>query len=112
MSVGSIQFQLDEHLGKEVVDGLRRFGIEARTTAEAGYRGLPDDQLLERCRLDGTVMVTFDDDYLKLHHRQVPHRGIVYCGRKTRATGGIVAALVAVHAAYTPVSIENWVEYV
>ncbi len=67
MTSGSIRFQLDEHLGNDIVEGLRRAGIEAKTTASSRYRGRPDDQLLAQCRVDGTILVTFDDDYLKLH---------------------------------------------
>ena len=82
------------------------------TTASSGYRGLPDDQLLAQCRVDGTILVTFDDDYLKLHRGAKPHSGIVFRGRRTRTPSRIIAALIRVHADRTPDDMMDWVEYV
>jgi predicted nuclease of predicted toxin-antitoxin system len=108
----TIRFQLDEHLGNDIVEGLRRAGIEAMTAAGAGYRGLPDDQVLARCHVNGAILVTFDDDYLKLHRDGTPHAGIVFCGRRTRTTSRIIAALIRVHAKRAPDDMKDWVEYV
>ncbi len=112
MTKGSIRFQLDEHLGNDIVEGLRRAGIEAITTASSGYRGFSDDQLLAQCGVDGTILVTFDDDYLKLHRDAARHSGIVFCGRRTRTTGRVIASLIRVHADRTPDDMVDWVEYV
>jgi predicted nuclease of predicted toxin-antitoxin system len=112
MTATSIRFQLDEHLGNDIVEGLRRAGIEAMTAAGAGYRGPPDDQILARCQRYGTILVTFDDDYHKLHGDVARHVGIVFCGRRTRTTSRIIAALIRVHSERTPDNMKDWVEYV
>ena len=112
MPSNTIRFQLDEHLGNDIVEGLRRAGIEAMTAVGAGVQGLADDQILARCHVNGTILVTFDDDYLRLQ-RDVPrHAGIVFCGRRTRTTSRIIAALIRVHAERTPDDRKDWVEYV
>ena len=107
-----IRFQLDEHLGNDIAEGLRRAGVEAMTAASAGFRGLPDDQILAQCQVNGAILVTFDDDYLRLHHDVPQHSHIVFCGRRTRTTSRIIAALIRVLAERTPDDMKGWVEYV
>jgi predicted nuclease of predicted toxin-antitoxin system len=107
---GTIRFQLDEHLGNNIGEGLRRAGIEAMTAAGAGYRGLSDDHILARCRVNGAILVTFDDDYLRLHRDVTPNAGIVFCGRRTRTTSRIITALIRVHAERRPDDMKDWVE--
>lgn len=112
MTTSAIRFQLDEHLGNDIVEGLRRAGIEAVTTASACYRGFSDVQLLAQCRVDGTILVTFDDDDLRPHRDAARHSGIVFCGRRTRTISRVIATLIAVHADRTPTDMVDRVEYV
>ncbi len=75
MGTPSIPFLLDEHVAHAVVQVLRRRGIDAQTATEAGLLGATDAQFLAYAQQAGRVMVTHDDDFLRLDHRQ-PHVGM------------------------------------
>ncbi len=75
MSAASIAFLLDEHVAHAVAQALRRRGIDAQTATEAGFLGATDAEVLAYARQAGRVVVTHDDDFLRLDHRQ-PHVGM------------------------------------
>ncbi|HEX3247419.1 MAG TPA: DUF5615 family PIN-like protein [Chloroflexota bacterium] len=64
--MAEIRFQLDEHLGRAVANGLRRRGVEAATTAELGLLGATDEQQIESALRLGRVIATFDPDFIRL----------------------------------------------
>ena len=41
--LGSIRFQLDEHIDHAIADGLRRYGVEVTVTSEVGLLHAGDD---------------------------------------------------------------------
>ncbi len=92
-----IEFQLDEHLGKEIARALRRRGISVQTTHEADLLGRSDREILAWCRARRRVVVTFDADYLRLHHGNAVHHGIVFITPNTRSIGQVIDVLVLVH---------------
>jgi hypothetical protein len=51
---------LDEHVPRAIADGLRRRGIDASTTVEAGLRSAMNEAHLAYARTQGRVMVTCD----------------------------------------------------
>ncbi len=75
MSAASIAFLLDEHVAHAVAQALRRRGIDAQTATEAGLLGATDAEVLAYAQRAGRIVVTHDDDFLRLHHRQ-PHAGM------------------------------------
>jgi predicted nuclease of predicted toxin-antitoxin system len=93
----AVEFQLDEHLSPEIARALRRRGISALTTHEAGLLGRSDREILAWCHAGRRVIVTFDADYLRLHYDNTPHYGIVFITPGTRLIGQIIDALVLVH---------------
>ena len=64
-----MKFYLDEHIPKSVVEGLRRRGVDVFTVHEAGRSGDSDEKQLAFATREGRVLVTFDDDFLRLGHR-------------------------------------------
>jgi len=92
-----IEFQLDEHLGKEIARALRRRGISAQTAHESNLLGRSDREILAWCHARRRVVVTCDNDYLRLHYGDAVHHGIVFIGPSTRSIGPIIDALVLVH---------------
>lgn len=76
--MSKVRFYTDEHIASAIVDGLRRRGIDVLTTREAGMRGSSDAAQLARAQADGRVMVSQDDDFLRLHAQGTKHSGIVY----------------------------------
>ena len=96
-----IKFHLDENLSSAIAGGLRRRGIDVTTTPEAGLIGSTDEEQLEFARQAGRVLVTLDDDLLRLHAKGLPHAGIAYCRQGTRSIGQMLRALVIVYEAMT-----------
>jgi uncharacterized protein with PIN domain len=77
-----IKFYTNEHVARAVVRGLRQRGVDVLTVPEAGMRGASDDQHLERAWLEGRVVFTQDDDFLRLHASGAMHAGIVYASQR------------------------------
>jgi predicted nuclease of predicted toxin-antitoxin system len=71
-----IRFHLDEHISAHIAAGLRRRNIDVTTAAEAGLIGATDVAHLEFAVSSGRVVVTQDDDFLRLHAQGVNHAGI------------------------------------
>ena len=92
-----IEFQLDEHLDNAIARALRRRGISLQTTHEADLLGRSDREILAWCHARRRVVVTFDNDYLRLHYSNIVHHGIIFIRPSTRSIGQIIDALVLVH---------------
>ena len=88
-----IRFHLDESVRKAVAEGLRKRGIEASITSEFGLLGANDDEHLAFALRENRVIVTHDDDFLRLHHAGQEHGGIAYCHQQARSIGEIVLKL-------------------
>ena len=71
-----VRFYTDEHVGRAVVRGLRQRGADILTVSEAGMLGASDEEHLERARVEGRVLFTQDDDFLRLHASEIDHAGI------------------------------------
>jgi hypothetical protein len=106
-----IHFHLDEHSDRAIAEGLRRRGIDVTTTIDATLQGATDQEQLAFAHAERRVMVTHDDDYLRLHQRTVPHAGIADRRQQTRSIGEMLRALVLIWAVLTPEEMENHVEF-
>ena len=73
-----IQFHLDEHIPPAIASALRRRGIEVTTASEAHLLGTTDEAHLQFAQQTGRVIVTNDDDYLRLHADGRSHAGIAF----------------------------------
>lgn len=73
-----IRFHLDEHVDPAIANALRRAGIDVTTTNEAGLRTQDDVAHLRFARDEGRVIVTRDQDFLRLASRGLDHSGIVF----------------------------------
>lgn len=81
--MAEVRFYADEHISKAVIRGLRHRGVDVLTVADAGLIGAADIKHLRRARDDGRVIVTQDDDFLRLAAGGEPHVGIVYAPQHT-----------------------------
>jgi predicted nuclease of predicted toxin-antitoxin system len=109
--VDRIRFQLDEHISPAIASALRQRGIDVITAREARLLGATDMQHLARAYAERRVMVTQDDDFLRLHHEQQPHAGIAYCKQGSRSIGQTIASLVLLHEILEPHEIAGQIEY-
>jgi uncharacterized protein with PIN domain len=74
-----IRFHLDEHLARLVARALRQHGFDVTMPGDVDLLSTDDPGHLEFAKSEGRVMVTHDDDFLRLHAAGVEHAGIVFC---------------------------------
>jgi hypothetical protein len=91
-----IRYQFDEHLSSVIAVELRRLGIDALTASEAGLRSKPDDEVLASAHAEARVVVTSDQDFLRLDAKGIRHSGIVYSVQGSRSIGEMVEYLLLI----------------
>ncbi|MGH2534404.1 MAG: DUF5615 family PIN-like protein [Thermomicrobiales bacterium] len=109
--MSKIRFQFEEHISHAVADALRKQGVDVRTATEAGLLSTPDAVILTRASAEGRVVVTHDDDFLRLGNEPQPHAGIAYCAQRARSIGELVEALLLISNAMEPDEIAGRVYY-
>ena len=87
-----VQFYLDEHIPSAGAEGLRYRGVGVLTLDEANTLGTRDEERLAFGQEKNCVLVTHDDDFLRLAAEGVSHSGIVYVPRD-RTIGDMVRGL-------------------
>jgi len=75
-------FYLDEHIPLAVAEGLRHRGVEVTTLNEAEMLGAPDKEHLAFAEREDYVIVSHDDDFLRLVDEGDSHSGLVYVPRE------------------------------
>ncbi|MBI1897715.1 MAG: DUF5615 family PIN-like protein [Acidobacteria bacterium] len=106
-----IRFHLDEHISAGVAAGLRRRNIDVTTAADAGLIGATDVAHLEFAASSGRVVVTQDDDFLRLHAQGVAHAGIAYCQQQSMSMGEMLRRVVLIHDLLSPEEMAGRVEF-
>lgn len=110
MSV-QIRFHLDENVHGAVTNGLRLRGIDVTTTRDAQLLGASDDEHLTFARSEHRVVVTHDDDFLRLANRGIQHAGIVYSNPRRRTIGRLVHGLVNLWRNSSQEEMQGRIEY-
>ena len=90
-----IKYHLDESVANAVANGLEHRGVDVTTSKVAELIGASDLEQLEYARRQGRVLVTHDDDFLRIHAAGTEHAGIVYVHQKRLTIGQTVLALFA-----------------
>lgn len=106
----AIRLYADEHIATAVVRGLRQRGVDVITVVDAQARGATDENLLRDAREQGRVMLTQDDDFLRLHAAGRDHAGIVHVNPKARV-GEIVRGVLLIHQLLDAVDMRRHVEF-
>ncbi|KAA0276351.1 MAG: DUF5615 family PIN-like protein [Anaerolineales bacterium] len=68
----------DENVHPEVIDFLRKAGLDVISVSEQGQYGLPDSQVLQQATEAGRVVLTHDSDFGGLALMGVQFIGIIY----------------------------------
>ena len=99
-----IKYFSDTHISKAVATQLRRRGVDIERSEDVGLSQAPDTELLVYATAQGRVMISHDDDFLKLHRkwqaRGQNHAGIMYVLphlQGSRGIGKIVQTLLDYH---------------
>jgi len=107
----NIRFHLDENVNPVIALALRRYGIDVTTTVEANLRSSSDEDQLAYAQRENRVIVTHDDDFLRLAATTVDHPVIAYCHKEARTIGQVIGALRLIYEVLTPDEIQGRVEY-
>ena len=81
------------------------------TAAEVGLIGATDMAHLEFAASFGRVVVTQDDDFLRLHAQSVAHAGIAYCQQRSMPIGEMLRRLILIHDLLSPEEMAGRVEF-
>ena len=106
-----IRYHLDENVDHAIANGLRRRGIDVTTANDAGLLGADDAAQLAFAASQRRVLVTHDDDFLRVATDGVAHAGIAYCPPTRRTIGQIVLTLAHLWRERTAESFEGIVEF-
>jgi predicted nuclease of predicted toxin-antitoxin system len=107
-----IRFHLDEHIDPDIAAALRRHGIDATTTTQAGLRTASDDLQLSYAKTQRRVTVTDDVDFLRLAASDPAHPGIVVCHRQFLSIREIIRGLILIYEVLTPEEMVGHVEFI
>ena len=102
---------MDENVNPSIAAGLRRAGIDVKTTQELGYLGASDTNQLSLAIQEDRVLVTHDDDFLVLASQRFEHAGIAYCRKEIRSIGEIIHILVLLYEVGTSDEMRGRIEY-
>ena len=110
--MSDIRFYLDENIANAVAEGLRHRDIDVVTTHEAGNRGISDREQLFYAYGEERVMVTQDDDLLKLASTGIKHFGLVYYHPQKRTIKQILRGLVLIYQVLEADEMRDHIEYI
>ena len=106
-----IRYHFDEHIQSAIARELRLRGIDITTTVEVRLRTKSDESQLAFASREGRVLVTYDDDFLKLAVTHANHSGIAYCNQTKYSIGQILEILLLMYEVYTSEDMMGRVEF-
>lgn len=109
--MASLSILLDEHVPSAIDRALQRRDFDVTTVQRLGMRGYPDNLILQHATTETRVVVTFDDDYLRLHYEGHEHAGIAFWPGNPNAIGAIVRALLSMNQRRSAEQMRNWAEF-
>jgi hypothetical protein len=68
------RFKLDENLPRDAEALLRKAGHDVHTVLDERLGGSPDPRVLDACRIENRILITFDLDFSDI--RFYPERGV------------------------------------
>lgn len=90
----AVRFKLDENLPVDAAGLLRDAGHDTHTVMEEGLAGREDSAILDACRIEGRVLVTFDIDFSDLRlYPPADHKGIWVLRPRSQGIASTLALL-------------------
>ena len=108
--MAEVRFYADEHIPKAVIRGLRERGIDILGVADAGLVGADDITHLRRARSEHRVIVTQDDDFLRIAAAGESHAGIVYAPQHT-SVSALIHGLLLIQRVLDAEEIAGHIEF-
>ena len=111
-----LAYYMDHHVHRSITEELRRRGIDVLTAFEDGRAEEDDEALLERATALDRILVSQDDDLLRIatrwHRSSREFTGVVYAIQKHIDIGGTIEYLELIAHLKTADEMRNSVEYV
>jgi uncharacterized protein with PIN domain len=107
----TIRFHLDENCDPRIAAGLRLHGVDLTTTAEAGLLRASDEEQLSFAAAEGRVIVTHDEDFLRMDAAGAVHCGIAYVRPEKRSLGEVIRWLALLWELLETAEMQGHVEY-
>jgi hypothetical protein len=111
-----LSFYMDHHIHRAITEGLRRRGIDVLTALEDGTDEQDDELLLERATRLGRIIVSQDQDFLRIAHRwQMTSRefpGVLYAIQERVDIGQTIEYLELIAVLKSSEEMRNQVEYI
>jgi uncharacterized protein with PIN domain len=108
--VSDVRYYTDENISRAVINGLRQRGVDVLSVPDANMMGASDEEHLAFALEQGRIIVTHDDDFLRLAASGRAHAGIVY-GSQQLSVGEMIRALVLIYDVLTLEDMKNKVEF-
>lgn len=108
--MAAVRYYLDEHVAEAIATGLRNRGIDVLTLSEAGMLGASDREHFSYAHEEGLVLVTYDDDFLRLADQTEGHAGVVFAPQG-RSIGELVRGLTLIAEELEAEEVEGHVEF-
>lgn len=108
--MADVRYYLDEHIAEAVAKGLRRRGVDVLTLSAAGMLGASDEDHFAFAQEEKRVIVTHDDDFLRLAAQSSEHAGVVYMPQR-RGLGETVRGLTLIAEVLGPEGMRGHVEF-
>ncbi len=109
--VERIRFYFDQHIPISVAEGLQRRGADVLTAQEADRCGYTDEEQIAFAQNEKRVIVTFDDDFLRIASTGIQHTGIAFCAGTKYSIGELIHALMLLHSVLEPNDMHNHIEF-
>ena len=110
-----LRIYLDENVDPAIAQGLRRRGVEAWTTSEAGNIGASDEEQLSYAAEERAVIFTHDDDLVSLAHKWrkqgKTHWGVIYVHQRKYGIGECIRRLKVLADLFEPEDFVNHIEF-
>jgi predicted nuclease of predicted toxin-antitoxin system len=105
-----LSFLADEHVERAYVHALRANGFEVVAVAEGNETGQRDDVHLGRSSRENLVVLTNDDDFVRLAQEQ-PHAGVIFYSDQNHGPSDFAAAIRRIDQFLSPNDMQHHVEW-
>lgn len=101
------RYHLDESMPNAIADGLRRRGLDVTTSGDMALLGASDEVQLAYATREKRLLITRDQDFLRLNARDRQHAGIVYWTERHRTVGQLIGALATLSVDYAAEDLQG-----
>ena len=108
--MAAVRYYLDEHIAEDVATGLRNRGIDVLTLSEAEMLGASGEDHLAYAYEEGRVLVTYDDDFLRLAAQTEKHAGVAFAPQE-KAVGEMVRGLTLIAEGMEAEDMQGHIEF-